>query len=245
MTPGLTMTSGTRHDTGATLRWMAEGTELLLHTVGSLPDQDLDASSALPGWTRRHVVAHLARNAEALERLLVWAETGVENPMYAGPGQRTEEIERSRRYPVPQLRRELLETARSLERHCAQLTVSQWLAPVRTATGREVLAAEVPWLRAREVWLHSIDLDAGVSAHAMPDDFADALITDVIGGLAARSVLALRLTSESSGREWVLGQSPGQFVSGTSRSLAAWLTSRTDGSELDSPALLPPPPAWL
>ena len=33
------------------------------------------APSALPGWTRAHVLTHLARNADAMVNLLTWART--------------------------------------------------------------------------------------------------------------------------------------------------------------------------
>ena len=49
--------------------------------------------TALPGWTRKHLVAHLAGNAEALLRLLHWAGTGERTPMYTSPEQRNADIE--------------------------------------------------------------------------------------------------------------------------------------------------------
>ncbi len=41
-------------------------TDTLLATVSRLTDADLDHPSLCEGWTRGHVVAHLARNAEAI-----------------------------------------------------------------------------------------------------------------------------------------------------------------------------------
>ena len=70
-----------RQDVSVTLPWMGAGTEFLLRAVGALPDDALALPSRLPGWTRAHVVAHVARNAEALGRLARWAATGVETPM--------------------------------------------------------------------------------------------------------------------------------------------------------------------
>ena len=66
-----------RQDVSVTLPWMGAGTELLLRAVGALPDDALAEPSRLTGWTRAHVVGHLARNAEALTRLATWARTGV------------------------------------------------------------------------------------------------------------------------------------------------------------------------
>ena len=71
-----------RNEIAVTLPWMRTGTEHVTALVAKLSDTELAEPSALPDWSRAHVVAHLARNAEALGRLLTWARTGVENPMY-------------------------------------------------------------------------------------------------------------------------------------------------------------------
>ena len=68
--------------------WVGHGTDLLLRTLHAPPDVDLDGPCALSGWTRRHLRAHIAANAEALRNLAAWARTGVETPMYASPAQR-------------------------------------------------------------------------------------------------------------------------------------------------------------
>ena len=51
-------------------------------------------ASGLPGWTRRHVAAHLAANADAVGNLVHWAATGERTPMYSSPEQRAADIER-------------------------------------------------------------------------------------------------------------------------------------------------------
>jgi maleylpyruvate isomerase len=72
---------------------MDDGTRLFLGALADLGDDDLDRPLALPGWTGRHVVAHVHYNARALGRLVQWATTGTENRMYASPEQRASEIE--------------------------------------------------------------------------------------------------------------------------------------------------------
>jgi len=62
-----------RNDTAHTLPWMRTGTEHVFALVAKLSDAELAEPSALPEWSRAHVVAHLARNAEALIRLVTWA----------------------------------------------------------------------------------------------------------------------------------------------------------------------------
>ncbi len=70
-----------KHDVCLTLPWMREGTKHVLAVVESLLDSEFRTASRLPGWSKAHVVGHVARNAEALTRLAVWARTGVETPM--------------------------------------------------------------------------------------------------------------------------------------------------------------------
>jgi maleylpyruvate isomerase len=233
-----------RHDVALALRWVAGGTALLLAQVDALDDAALDEPSRLPGWSRRHVIAHVAHNAGALGNLLRWAQTGVETPMYATPAQRERDIARSATGAPADLRRFVAGSAAALDVHARELGPEQWGATVRSARGREIPAAEVPWMRAREVWLHAIDLGAG--AAQLPEDFSDTLIDDVLGFFAnVREAPALRLRSETSGREWVLRDGPrAGRIAGSSPALAAWLTGRSAGGDLRA-AQLPELPSWL
>ena len=51
----------------ATTASLRDADHRLVRTVDGLSDEQLAAPSLLPGWTRAHVVAHLALNAEALD----------------------------------------------------------------------------------------------------------------------------------------------------------------------------------
>ena len=46
------------------------GTAFFARKLNELRDADLDAPSLLPGWTRRHVIAHVSYNARAIARLI-------------------------------------------------------------------------------------------------------------------------------------------------------------------------------
>lgn len=87
--------------------WVRDGTTLFETTVAAVGDDELRAASTLPGWTRAHVVAHVARNADALVNLLTWARTGVPTPMYASPRQRAADIEAGARAEPARLRADL------------------------------------------------------------------------------------------------------------------------------------------
>lgn len=102
----------------------------------SFSDGEFRAASRLPGWTKAHVIGHVARNAEALTRLATWARTGVESPIYADRAQRAAEIEESAGWPPPKLRESLADTAERLDIELGRLDGDGWAARVRSALGR-------------------------------------------------------------------------------------------------------------
>jgi hypothetical protein len=136
-----------------------------------------------------------------LTRLASWARTGVETPMYADREQRSREIERSAELPRETLRAEVAGTAAALAEALAELAGAQWSAEVRSALGRAVPAAEVPWMRIREVWLHAVDLDAGARIDDLPTGVLDLLLDDVSTALSAKDdcpSLELALSAQAS-----------------------------------------------
>ena len=46
------------------------GTAFFARKLNELTDAELDGDSLLPGWTRRHVTAHVGYNARAIARLV-------------------------------------------------------------------------------------------------------------------------------------------------------------------------------
>jgi maleylpyruvate isomerase len=169
-------------------RWADDGTKLLLDAVAGLEHAQYGRPSLLPGWTRGHVLAHVAANAGALGNLVHWAATGERTPMYASPEERAAGIERGLRMPAADLETWLRRSAAALAEASAALTGRQWAAEVVTAQGRTVPATEVPWLRAREVYVHTVDLGLGVTFADLPPAFLEALCADAAakrGGVPA------------------------------------------------------------
>ncbi|NYJ73628.1 maleylpyruvate isomerase family mycothiol-dependent enzyme [Allobranchiibius huperziae] len=198
-------------------RWMTDGTTLLADEVAGLTEQEYDAPTLLPGWTRRHLVAHVAANADALGHLVHWAATGDETPMYSSPQDRAAGIERGTSMSADELGEWLHGSADRLAAAMAELSDEQWAAPVVTAQGRTVPATETPWMRSREVWVHVVDLDRGHRFEDLPPDFLTALVEDI----TARR-----------------GEVPP--VDGPLPQVAAWLAGRPH-TLTDAPALAP----WL
>ncbi|MDL2078245.1 maleylpyruvate isomerase N-terminal domain-containing protein [Streptomyces sp. GXMU-J15] len=160
--------------------WARTGTELLLDAVAGLDEKDFAAPSVLPGWTRKHLVAHAAANADALGNLVHWAATGERTPMYASAQERAEGIAKGPMLSAGELRAWLTDSARKLTAGLDALSDEQWRSEVVTAQGRTVPATEIPWLRAREVCVHAVDLGTGVVTFAdLPKGFLVALVAEI------------------------------------------------------------------
>ena len=234
-----------RHNPNITLEWMREGTDHLLTIVEMTDDHELSASSRLPLWTRAQVVGHVARNAEALARLATWASTGVETPMYASREQRNDEIESTAALPPPALRALLIDSAVQLDDALDELDDTSWTATVRSALGRIIPAAEIPWMRVREVWLHAIDVGANIGFGDLPAGAIDLLLDDTVAVLSSREGCpSIILAPTDRSRTWKLGSTaPDSEVDQVPAALLVeWLTGRAPNDRASS---LPPVPAWI
>jgi maleylpyruvate isomerase len=225
----------TREDS---LRWMAEGTTLFLGALERLPDTRLNEPCALAGWSGRHVLAHVALNAVALTNLVTWARTGVETPMYSSPHQRDTDIEAHAELSAAELKDRVVETAVALDAALAGLTEQQWHHEVRTRQGRAVPGEEIPWMRAREVMVHAIDLAAGLGFDDLPPDFLASLIDDIVAKRSAEELGLVLVATDHPGR-WHLNGPGTTEVEGTLAGLTAYLAGRE--TDVAGPDL----PAWL
>ena len=222
------------------LRWWADGERTVAGLVTRLTDQQLTEPSALPEWSRAHVVAHLARNADALVNLLDWARTGVETPMYPSRAVRDADIASTAAAPPDELRTDFAAARARLAETVAGMPADAWTAQVRNGQGQPVTAGQVPWMRAKELWVHGTDLRAGLAFADLPAGFCVALVDDVLELFAGRDQTPdVRIAATDVDRTWGSG---GQSVEGPVAAVAAWLT-RSDTSGLGDD--VPQPPAWL
>ena len=122
----LTGASGRPH---AALEALQASTQTLLTTVDGLTDEDVRAPSLLPGWTRGHVLTHLARSADAMLNLVASARTGREHPMYPSREQRDADIDAGAGRGADELRADLREAHERLTAALDELPDEQWSAP--------------------------------------------------------------------------------------------------------------------
>jgi maleylpyruvate isomerase len=123
--------------------------------------------------------------------------------------------------------------------------------------GRAIPAAEVPWMRVREVWLHAIDLDTGATVEDIPSGVVDLLADDVTAALSDKpDCPALLLAPTDRDRTWGLGAArfdldahapatgaPHPVLHAPAAIIVGWITGRIVPVDLPEP--VPPLPAWL
>jgi len=208
------------------------GTAFFARKLNELTDDELDGGSLLPGWTRRHVVAHVGYNARAIARLVEWAATGVETPMYPSSEVRDHEISFGATLSPIALRNLFDHSAVHLSVEWRDLTDRDWTSEVKTIQGRTVPASETVWMRTREVWIHAVDLGNGATFADIPVPVLERLLRDITGAWRARGSdagLIVRVTDTGQ----VFGDMEAQdalAVSGPLAAVAAWAAGRTAGA---------------
>jgi len=149
-----------------------QATQRLLDVSRVIPEAELRVPSLLPGWTRAHVLAHVARGADAMRNLLIGARTGQDRPAYASEEARDADIERGARVTAKVLLADLADSAMALRTMARRLPDEAWRVPVRLAGSAPFPAAELLTRRLVEVELHHCDLDAGYGPADWPAAFA-------------------------------------------------------------------------
>ena len=108
-------------------------------------------------------------------------------------------------------------------------------------------AASIPWARVREVWLHLVDLNAGVMIDVLPEDIATTLVRDVACWMGTRVPARIELRIPGSSEPITFGPETSVPVPvyGSVQELAGWLTGRWQGDRLVAPAGVPDLPSWI
>jgi maleylpyruvate isomerase len=139
---------------------LAEHTAKLLRTARTL--EEATTASLCTGWSRGHVLTHLARNADGLGTLVRAAVDGTGEPMYRGNAERDADIEAGADRPLPALVADVEDSATALTEAFARLRPEHADLALERTPGQPVFTAgALPFLRLREVVYHHVDLDAG------------------------------------------------------------------------------------
>lgn len=240
---------------GPDLQHLAESTGSLLRTLRTLTDGQVREDSALPGWTRAHVLTHVARNADAMANLVRWAVSGIQEPMYPSVQDRNADIDAGATRPARVIVADVVASAERLATAIAALVAAGPEALARPVVFGVVRpdsasypAARIVSHRRREVEVHHVDLAAGYKSQDWPDDF----VSETLDGLSrarcgAAGLAGITALVTEDGTRWTLltegGAATQRDLTGPSVWLATWLLGRavpdalatSDGSPVPAP----------
>ncbi|EST37892.1 hypothetical protein N566_10615 [Streptomycetaceae bacterium MP113-05] len=233
------------HSPAADCAALRDATARLLDSVSRLDDAEITAPSRLPGWTRGHVLAHLARNSDALLNVLAG------KPMYAAAEARDADIEAGAPRPAVDQSEDVAVTALRLDGafEAQPEGESGWQRVVELRNGVTDLVANIPWRRWIEVELHHVDLGVGYRLGDVPAEFVDREIANMAERYTGHPDLTARVELRTEdGRSWRTGGAATDdadvVVTGPPAALMGWITGRADGSGLSASAALPVLPTF-
>jgi maleylpyruvate isomerase len=219
-------------------------TARFIRTAEGLDDAAVATPSRLPGWTKGHVLTHVARNADAYTRLLTGARTGEDVPGYPSPQARADDIEAGAGRPLAEQIDDLRTAHERFADAAAAMPAGAWAFHL-AFVGQS--AAAVPWARLREVEVHHVDLGLDYGPADWSDAFALRLLREIVTG-AGSDWPAMILRPYGIEHVLTIGAATdaSPTIGGPTRSMAAWLAGRGDGADLTvSPdGELPTPATW-
>lgn len=218
------------------LTGLQEASERLVRTVDGLTDEELAGPSLLPGWSRAHVVAHLALNAEGLSRAIEGVVRGEPAPVYDSDEGRDTDVRTLADRSPTELRDRLLTAVTRFADAAGRMRGDLAAEPVeRTPGGPRWPAGACAAKRWVEVEVHHADLDAGYG----PADWPDAFSAHLLGAFAERAPHwepAFVADPVDVAGSWHLGATDAASprVTGPVHRIAWWVTGRGDGEGLTS-----------
>ncbi|MEU6084852.1 maleylpyruvate isomerase family mycothiol-dependent enzyme [Streptomyces sp. NPDC047108] len=198
--------------------------------LDGITDASVRGPSALPGWSRAHVLSHLEGVGAALARQAAYAARGELIEVYdGGRPARDAAIEAGARRTAEELRRAVLAVLAEAGTVWSALGPGDWSRPVRYRDA-EVTAALLCWWR--ELEIHTADALIG---HA-PRDWSRPFCTHALDFLAPRGPAGgLTLRATDGPEVYAVGTGPDAVtVRGALSDLTAWMAGRTPESALDS-----------
>lgn len=242
----------TEIDLADALDALGQSTARLLATADALSDAQAAAASRLPGWTRGHVLTHLARNADGFRNLLAWARTGDETPMYPSEEARDRAVGEGAGRSAAELAADVRVSGAALAAAAQDLPAGAWDALV-ARRGDTFPARAILSRRLSELEIHHVDLDAGYRPADWPASFVAATLVRVAGDFAGRADAPVCLARPAGLDAFPIGAGAGSTgpagqvtVSGPPAALLAWLIGRDSGTGLEvaGAGAVPVLPSW-
>lgn len=215
----------------------------LADTLAALTDADLRAPSTLPTWTCGHVIAHLARSADAYLWLLAVARTGAAPSPRADAEALRLAVEEGAALPAAELVTDVRTRLARLAEEAASMPTRAWGNLVTALAGWRHPAWYTLHRCWRELETHHVDLDAGYRTTDWPAVYVTWALDDTMATLTARGFPVARVEAVDLGRSWILSPT-GPVVTGPGHDLLGWLSGRASSAPPSSDRRLPAPPTW-
>jgi maleylpyruvate isomerase len=216
-----------------------------LRSVDKLTPEDLPVDTVLPGWTRAHVVAHLALHALGASRALTGLVHDRPLPLYDSQERRDADIAATAKLPLDELRELSFEACGRFKAACEAIheTGSEsghryWDETIERIPGGPTLTASgMVDARWREVEIHHVDLGLAYEPSDWSPEFTADIFELVVLDRGETDNLLLRTPTG----DVPVGDGTGQVVEGQRAALAYWLLGRHSGHGLpgDLPTLGP------
>ena len=201
-------------------------------SAGCMTDEECHAPSLLPTWSRAHVLAHWARNADGQTRMLTAAMRGEIAAQYPGGDvQRSADIAAGAARPGWVILQDVRAALDRIEDVWRRMPAEVWRRPTDARMGRRAAWQSV-WARWRETEIHHVDLASGYTHRNWPRVFVQLMLPRVLLTMDARLVdeIAVRVETNDGGwtRSWAGAGASGDdvLVRGTASAVLCWLLGR-------------------
>lgn len=203
------------------LALIPEHTARLLVTAASLDDPA--APSLCAGWSRGHVLSHVARNADGLTALIRSAVDGTGEPMYPSSQARDADIDAGADRPPRELADDVERTAVGLAAQLPRLGAEHTDIRLERTPGVYLIpAGRIPFMRLRELVYHHVDLDAGFGFADLEPGLVRLFVEDEVQRLRAGDDVPDVTLRTPDGDEWTTGVGTAS-VTGSAAALLGWL----------------------
>lgn len=239
--------SGARYDSPSAplteLGWARRGTAHFARKLNELTDAELAGPSLIPGWSRRHVIAHVAYQARGLARLVEAVRSGKRAETLQESEAQNEDVEFGATLPAHALRYLFKHSEVHLNVEWRDAGEKEWGGTARSLSGNIIALHDTPWLRAREIWLRTVDLENGGSFLDFPVEVVDRMQQEILGHLRARGHLqGVELLATD--RVAVCANKTGVLVAAQATDLLRWLSGRGARRLQVRGSLREIPPLW-
>jgi maleylpyruvate isomerase len=207
---------------------LAGATQRLLGDTIALSDAGWQEQTALPGWSRAHIAAHLSHHARAIavmaadlmatHRPVVWRTNLDDVTLNAEARQRSIALQES-----------LDQSAAALNRSFEAMDDLAWQTSVITSQGSLPASSFIPD-RINHLTIHNIDLDVGYDFTDIDPELARTLLQWNVYRASPRFNTVKLIIISDEGLSLTVGRGTPVEVRGTEANLLGWVTGRKNSS---------------